>query len=211
MTAPRAASDRVELVATVLLALAAVATAWSSYQATRWNGEQAIAAGRANAARVEASRAQGLAEFQQQVDVATFIQWVDATAAGDETVADFYEQRFRPEFKPAFEAWTATDPLEDPDAPPTPFAMPEYKLSATTDERRADVVAKAEADAVHRNVVRASDYVLGVVLFATTLFFAGLSTRLTSPRVRWSALALGWVVFVGAVGWMLTFPVSFTV
>jgi hypothetical protein len=30
-----------ELAATILLAAAAVATAWSSYQATRWNGEQA--------------------------------------------------------------------------------------------------------------------------------------------------------------------------
>jgi hypothetical protein len=30
-----------ELAATVLLAMAAVATAWASYQAARWHGEQA--------------------------------------------------------------------------------------------------------------------------------------------------------------------------
>ena len=30
--------DWIEIVATVLLAVAAVATAWSSYQANRWNG-----------------------------------------------------------------------------------------------------------------------------------------------------------------------------
>ena len=70
----------VEILATVLLSLAAVATAWSGYQATRWNGEQAKAAGRTNAIRVEAARAQGLSESQTQVDVATFIQWVDAYA-----------------------------------------------------------------------------------------------------------------------------------
>ena len=70
----------VEIVATVLLSLAAVATAWSGYQATRWNGEQAKAASRTNAIRVEAARAQGLSESQTQVDVATFIQWVDAYA-----------------------------------------------------------------------------------------------------------------------------------
>jgi len=51
-----------ELVATVLLSLAAVATAWSGYQATRWNGEQAKASSRTNAIRVEAARAQGLSE-----------------------------------------------------------------------------------------------------------------------------------------------------
>ena len=57
-------TDRVELLSTILLALAAVATAWSSYQASRWNGEQAKAASRTNAIRIEAARAQGLAEAQ---------------------------------------------------------------------------------------------------------------------------------------------------
>ena len=65
---------------TVLLAMCAVATAWSSYQATRWNGEATKASGRTNALRIEAARAQGLSESQTQVDVATFTQWVDAYA-----------------------------------------------------------------------------------------------------------------------------------
>ena len=82
MTPDRTGRDWLELVATVLLALAAVATAWSGYQANRWNGEQAKAAGRDQRVRIEAARAQGLAEAQTQIDVATFIQWVDAYAAG---------------------------------------------------------------------------------------------------------------------------------
>ena len=80
-------NDRAELVATVLLAVAAVATAWSGYQATRWNGEQAKASGRTNAIRIEAARAQGLAQAQTQVDVATFIQWVDAYAKHETALA----------------------------------------------------------------------------------------------------------------------------
>ena len=73
--------DWVEIAATVLLAFAAVATAWSSYQATRWNGEQAKTAGSVNKIRIEAARAAGLANAQQQVDVATFMQWVDCVCA----------------------------------------------------------------------------------------------------------------------------------
>ena len=84
-----------EIVATVLLSFAAVATAWSGYQATRWNGEQAKAAARTNAIRVEAARAQGLSESQTQVDVATFIQWVDAYALQRTELSDFYFKRFR--------------------------------------------------------------------------------------------------------------------
>ena len=68
----------------MLLACAAVATAWSSYQATRWNGEVTKTTGRVNAARIEAARAQGLAEGQTQVDIAMFFEWVNATATDDE-------------------------------------------------------------------------------------------------------------------------------
>ena len=128
---PAARRDWVEIAATVLLALAAVATAWSSYQANRWNGETTKASSRVNALRIEAARAQGLAEGQTQVDIATFIQWVNATATDEDELADFYLERFRPEFRPAFDAWLATDPLTNPDAPPTPFAMDDYQLAGT--------------------------------------------------------------------------------
>ncbi len=129
--------DRVELVATVLLAFAAVATAWSGYQATRWNGEQAKASSRTNALRIDAARAQGLAEAQKQVDVATFIQWVDAYAQNQAELTEFYEARFRAEFQPAFAAWLATRPLMNPDAPKTPFVMPQYKLAAESRRRES--------------------------------------------------------------------------
>jgi hypothetical protein len=82
-------THRIETLATVLLAVAAVATAWSGYQATRWNGEQAKASGTTNKIRIEAARAQGLAQAQTLVDVATFTQWVDAYAHEDRQLEDF--------------------------------------------------------------------------------------------------------------------------
>jgi hypothetical protein len=110
--------ERLEVVATVLLSLATVATAWSGYQASRWNGEQAKAFSRANAARVESTKAADLANAQQQVDVATFTQWVNAYALDQTELADFYFARFRKELKPAVDAWVATRPLQNADAPP---------------------------------------------------------------------------------------------
>ena len=67
-----------EIVATALLVLTAVATSWSSYQATRWHGEQAATANRTSALRIEGASAAALGEAETQVDVATFIAWVDA-------------------------------------------------------------------------------------------------------------------------------------
>jgi hypothetical protein len=200
--------DWVELAAMLLLALAAVATAWSSYQATRWNGEQAKTASRVNKTRFEASRASDLANAQTEVDVATFIQWVDAYAQKETELTSFYRARFREEFKPAFDAWVATRPLKTKGAPPTPFAMPEYKLEAKADAERFDRESEALAASVRRDIQRASNYVLAVVLFAVALFFAGMSTRLGTRGLREAMLVVGWIVFVGAVVWIATSPVS---
>jgi hypothetical protein len=203
--------DRVELVATILLAFAAVATAWSGYQATRWNGEQAKASSRTNAIRIDAARAQGLAQAQTQVDVATFIQWVDAYAKKETALQDFYFKRFRVEFKPAIEAWIATKPLKNPDAPLTPFAMPQYKLAATAEAERLDADAEVSAAQVRRNIQRSSNYVLGVVLFSVALFFAGTSTKLNDPRLRAVAVGVGCAVFLGTLVWIATSPISLSV
>jgi hypothetical protein len=203
--------DRLEQVAALLLALATVATAWSGYQSTRWNGEQAKAAARANALRIDSAKAAGLANTQTEIDVATFTQWVDAYAQKQTALSDFYFARFRKEFKPAVNAWIASRPLKNPKAPLTPFAMPQYKLAARADAERLNAEAEIYAAQARRNLQRASNYVLGVVLFASSLFFAGISTKLASPRTRVAMLALGCSVFLLTALWIGTSPVSVSV
>jgi hypothetical protein len=197
-----------EVLSTLLLALAAVATAWASYQASRWQGQQALAGNRATAARIEATREAAVANRQIQTDVATFIQWVDAYARGEKLLQTFYYRRFRPEFKPAVDAWLATRPLKNPEAPLTPFVMPQYDSAATARADALEAVGDAEAAISRRNVERAGRYVLCVVLFAMSLFFAGVSMRIRNARSRAVVLSLGWLVFLGTVIWLATFPVT---
>ena len=211
MSAGGKGRDRVELAATVLLAIATVATAWSGYQSTRWNGEQAKAATRASALRIDSTKAAALANSQTEVDVATFTQWVNAYAQDQKQLADFYFKRFRKEFRPAVDAWIATKPLENANAPLTPFAMPQYKLAARADSERLDAEAEIQTAKARRNIQRATNYVLGVVLFASALFFAGMSTKLTSPRLRVVMLSIGCAVFLGTAIWIATSPVSVAV
>jgi hypothetical protein len=201
----------VEVVATILLAVATVATAWSGYQASRWNGEQALAFSRASALRIESSKADALANAQTQVDVATFTQWVDAVARDEVELAAFYSRRFREEFKPAVEAWNATQPLTNENAPLTPFAMPEYTLAAREEAAQLEGQAEEFSATGRANVQRATNYVLGVVLFAAALFFAGMSAKLGSPRLQRVLLGFGVIVFVATVAWIATFPISFSV
>jgi hypothetical protein len=202
---------RFELAATVLLAIAAVATAWAAYQSARWHGEQAKAQSASIAARVESARSAGVANRQVQIDVALFTQWVDAYALDETELAAFYRKRFRPEFEPAFEAWVATRPRTNPDAPLSPFAMPQYKLAATATADQLEARAAAFSARVGRYIQRADNYSLAVVLFAAALFFAGISTRLSAPTPRKLILGLGYTLFLGAVIWIATFPVSLSV
>lgn len=200
--------DRLELFAAILLSIAAVATAWSSYQATRWNGEQASAASRTNAIRIDAAKAAGLASAETEVDVATFVAWADAYLRGDTNVAEFYEGRFRDEFEPAFDAWMAEEPLTNPDAAASPFALPEYQVESKEQAEQLDREAERSAALVQRNIQRASNYVLGVVMFAVALFFAGMSTKFSSRRLRGFMLACGFLVLAGGLVWLAVSPIS---
>jgi hypothetical protein len=198
----------IEVATTVLLALATVATAWAGYQSSRWHGEQAQAQSRATAARIESARASGVANREAQIDVELFIQWVDAHAQRDRPLEAFYRRRFRDEFTPAFEAWIASRPFTNRVAELSPFAMPEYRLAATDEVDRLEATATAAAEEARIDIDRADRYVLAVVLFASSLFFAGISTRL---RTRWgeaTILGLGCVLFLATLVWVATFPVS---
>jgi hypothetical protein len=200
---------RIEIATAVLLAIAAVATAWASYQASRWRGEQSLAQAKANATRIESTRSSDLANGQTEVDVATFIQWSDAMLHDDALAEEFYRSRFRDEFTVAFDAWLDLDPLQDPSAPPTPFAMSEYVLDARVEADRLQADAQELSTTAQDDVQKADNYMLCVVLFAAALFFAGISTRLRTAGTQLAILGLGYAVFLGALGWMLTFPTSF--
>ena len=204
-------AHRFELAATLLLAVAAVATAWAAYQSARWHGEQARAQSASIAARVESTRAANVANRQGQVDVALFTQWVDAYAREEDELAAFYRKRFRPEFVPAFDAWVATRPRKNPDAPLSPFAMPEYVLAATTMADQLEAKAAAASVKAGADIQRADNYSLAVVLFAAALFFAGVSTRLHDRTPRSIVLGLGYTMFLASVIWIATFPVSLSV
>jgi hypothetical protein len=202
---------RLDILSTVLLALATIATAWAAYQARQWTGEQALDAGRATATRIEANRTSGVADRQVQIDVATFIAWTDARQQGNAQLADFYRTRFRDEFKPVFAAWLATNPLRDENAPETPFAMPQYRPKTLDEADRLEGVAAAQTNEAAEANQRANNYTLAIVLFASALFFAAISMKLPNIRIRIVLLGLGCAVFLGTAIWLVTFPTHVSV
>lgn len=215
---------RIELALAVLLALAAVGTAWAGFQSAKWSGVQAIDYARAGAVRTESARAPPRAGQLMNVDVTAFTQWVAALSAENRddpskiangnyqpnphVASGFLFNRFRTEFKPAMTAWLATRPLLNPKAPRTPFEMPQYRLA--TNEQSARLLTDAEryAALARQANQRSDNYVLTVVLLALVLFFGSVTQRVTEPRSQVLLFGLTAVALVAAVVLLLLLPIQ---
>src|SRR5215469_17964397 len=120
-------TQAVEIAEALVLAIVAVATAWSGYQAARWTGYQAERYGEANRLRVEAEGAETTANQERLLIAATVAEWLKAEAQGQHKLAKLFERRIFPEYRPMFEAWKKTDPINNPDAPAGPQVMGLYQ------------------------------------------------------------------------------------
>src|SRR5262245_28282455 len=195
-----------EIVEVVILAVVAVATAWSGYQAARWDGRQAFLYGESSRIRIEASEAATLGGQQRLQDVSTFNTWIVAHAQGQRRIADLYVERFSPEYKVAFDAWLATDPLNNPDAPPGPSFMPEYHNAQSEKATELNDEATRAFDEGTEARESADRYVRQTVLFATVLFMVAVSQRFTYRAVRLTATGLAAALMVFALLGVITLP-----
>lgn len=198
----------IETAGALILSLAALLTSWSGYQAGRWNGVMATSFGQAGALRVESARASALAGRQTQIDLQLFGSWLDAYAAGNQQLADFYRERFRDEFQPAFEAWLASGPLTNPDALPSPFDQPEYQLVATSEAQRLEAEASTAFERGTRANQIGDDYVFNAVLLALALFFAGMANRFAWLAVKGALLGMGLLLLLIGLFTIARFPIS---
>jgi hypothetical protein len=197
-----------EVAATLLLAFATVGSAWSAYQSKRWGGVQMFSMVAANGARSEAVRLSDKASQLTSIDVSMFLQYISAVSSHQQQLADFILQRFRPEMKTAVNAWRATQPLKNPDAPPSPFAMKEYSLSTLQQSDQMNQLALQKLNEAKGANTRADDYVLLTVLFASALFFGGIGTKMQLRSLRIVLLSLGIVVFVATAVTLFSMPIA---
>lgn len=198
----------IDAVLVAILAVASLVAAWSAYQAHHWGSEQTSEYARASKLRTESTRQSTRAMQLTVIDTVTFTAYTDAVATGNAALADFYQTRFRSDFVPAFNAWMRQNPLTNPEAPSSPFAMREYALPETIAAQTYD--AQGEEAFAHGEEAKdhSEQYVLNTVILATVLFFAGIA-----PRVRWVPARLALMsmsvlfLFIGMFD-VITLPVA---
>jgi len=200
-------TDWIELAATILLSLATIAAAWSAYQSTRWGGVQANNYNASGAKRTEATQQNSIFAADAQIDVMAWITYLEHRQAGDERGAEFLRDRFREEFKPAFDAWIAqAAPGKYP--PGTPFDMPEYKPAAKRLANQLNAEAEELAATARVANQRGDNFVLVAVVMASVLFFAGVGTKVKARGIRVFMLGAGFTLFIAGVWFMLSMPQS---
>jgi hypothetical protein len=204
--ATRRWEEVVEILEVVMLALAAIATAWSGYQAARGDGEQSVLYSDASVDHLRASTAAAHGDQRMAADAALFSAWLQARAAGDPQLQATLVRRFSPEYRTAFAAWLATDPFTNPAAPPGPGYMPQYHNPQAEQAERlneeATVAEEAGTEARHT----AEEYVRATVLFALVLFLIAVSQRFRVRGVRIAALAMAFGLLTYGLYDIVTLP-----
>ncbi|MGC1449127.1 MAG: hypothetical protein WA830_03735 [Candidatus Sulfotelmatobacter sp.] len=195
-----------EIAEAVVLAVVAIATAWSGYQAALWTGHQAELYGQASKLRIEAEGAATYANQERLYNASTVVEWLKAEAHGDKKLAELFERRFLPEFRPAFEAWKKTDPLNNPNAPPGPQLMAEYRSSKTEEAAKLNDRATEVFEQGTRDRQSSDDYVRVTVTLATVLLLMAISQRFKTRGVRVGLLVTAMLLLCFPLYRILTLP-----
>jgi hypothetical protein len=199
-------TEWIEILEAIVLAFVAVATAWSGYQAARWDARSAQSYALASATNVRAQEEATLAGQDRLYDIVTFNGWIAAAAAGNTHLASIFERRFRPEYEVAFDAWIKLDPLHNDSAPAGPIFMPEYKSALAAQSAALSQQAGADFTDGVKTRETGDQYVRLTVFLATVLLLTALSQRFKILGPRVGILAVAGVMLVICSYWIATFP-----
>ena len=189
----------VEPVAALLMALATLGTAWSSYESAAWTR-------RANRLMNEFNsleRKAGILSMQglqtATIHTTMFMQVLAAQEAGNDKLVGFYVQRFPPDLRKAYDAWLAQKPFENPKAEPHPFVPQLYEMRGAKEAAEATSTAATKLKDARAASSFSGQYLANTVLFATVLFFANAAAKFEQRRVRVPSFYFALAAFAFAV------------
>jgi len=198
--------EALEIVEALVLAIVALATALSGYQAATWDGHSAQDYATSGHLRLQAEQVILQGNQELAYNAGNVNAWLAAKTAGNERLASILANRFTPDYKPAFDAWVTTDPLHNPNAPPGPAQMPQYKDSATERAKAISENATHKYDEAVEARHNGEKYVRLTVILAAVLFLIAISQRFSIRGVRWSVLAVAGTFLIYCVVLLIMYP-----
>jgi hypothetical protein len=194
------------IVEALLLSLVAVLAAYSGYAAAKWGTESSVQLAKASSQRNFATRLDTEAIVTRTLDSVSFNAWFSAYVSGNRRAEQLAVKRLRPGYRPAFDAWLATDPAHNPNAPPGPSYMPQYVIPQAAQSAAADKAANI-AFVEGSDAGETSDkYIRDTVFLATVLFLVGISGHFRVRQARYGLIGIGALILVFAVVQLLGLP-----
>ncbi len=206
----RGTADRhsriVQIGEAILLALVTITAAWAGYSAARWGTASRVEIAQSSTLRALATRDDLTALSLRNFDSSTFNAWFIAFTLNSPQKEAIAERRFRPQFRVAFNAWLATDPVHNPSAPPGPTYMPEYKLPAQAQANALDNAASAKFQTGNHAGLVGDDYVRITVFLAAVLFLVGIGSSFKLNSIRYALISFGSVLLILSIVLILRQP-----
>ena len=199
-------SRAVQICEAALLALVTITAAWAGYSAARWGTDSRVEIAKSSTLRGLATRDDLTALSQRNFDSSTFNAWFIAFTLNSPQKEAIAKRRFRPQFRVAFNAWMATDPLHNPKAPPGPTYMPQYKLAAQTQANALDNAANAKFDEGNHAGQIGDNYVRITVFLAAVLFLVGIGSSFKLHTIRYALVTFGSALLILSVVLILQQP-----
>lgn len=201
----------VDAITAVLLSVAAVATAWATFQASQWADAQSDSVAAASIARSDSLRYSNDAGQIEQIDTAVWLEWLTAYSQGDKARARFLSERFRPTLAAAQREWVGkavieTDGKVSQVPPGTPFDEAAYRIPKA--DRAEQLANQAEAEMVKAQEASntSTEFVTAALILALVLFFSGIATKFRNPKLQVLLVLLAVVFLVGGLARTFTLP-----
>lgn len=191
------ADGLLQVIAAILLGLAATFTALSAYQAALLDGEalQGYTTSTRTLSDANAFYAQG--NQTTAMDQQLFLAYVSARHKSDDELAEYLTTLMRPELKGAIRWWDKSDsplPPLDPSVQENPYEVEDFNEAYDLESEAGKLFgAAAKADS------KGDKFELSTVLFALTLFFGGISTVFRRRSVSRGLLGVSGVTLVAGI------------
>jgi hypothetical protein len=193
--------------ALTVMALATLGSSWCGYQASLWNGIQTFHLADAFTLARQADLKSTTANQIRALDAALFLEYTRELQQNTKG-SQFLLARMRPELREAIKAWSATQPLKNPNAPTTPFVMPQYRVKPEGEAQQLSARSTDSRQAAQTANMNSDTYSLLTVLYTAALFLSGLVSGFEDRRVRQIVLAFSMIMIVIATLFLLRLPMA---
>lgn len=200
---------RLVLIAAVILGIAAVLTAWSSYRASLTTDSVIKNYAEQQAFISDANDTYAVSDREAQSEQQFFLQYAIARAEGNAQVAEYLGETMGSDLYESVQ-WWEEQPLETQPLSPFVEENPNYANLPSQDLSGQGDALKAKADE-SRILAETADadsdrFELSNVFFAIVLFLAGIATLLRRRSVQVGLLALSALMLVSGAVVLVTTP-----